>query len=129
MNASSRHAIVVGTGIGLIGLMGCATTANYQNRVRSWEGQDAAVLIKSWGPPDATEHVGTGNHVLVYARLHHEPYAFNEVSTKVASRDPGAIGPPQPGTIYLKCATYFEVAPTNRIFSVKYVGDQCHWKD
>jgi hypothetical protein len=115
--------------VGLAGLTGCATTANYKNRVRSWEGQDVGALTRSWGPPDATEKIGNGDRVLVYARLHHEPYAFADTATKVASRDPGAVEPPKVASLYIKCATYFEVTPANRIFSVMFVGDQCAWKD
>ena len=133
MKASAKNLNLPGAWIlgmtALIGLAGCATTANYQNRVRTWEGQDVGTLIKTWGQPDATEKIGNGDRVLVYSRLRHEPYAFADSPVKVASRDPGAVDPAHPAPLYIKCSTYFEVSPSNRIFSVMFVGDQCAWKD
>lgn len=103
----------------------CATTANYEARVHSWQGQKADLLVRAWGEPDATEKLSSGNKMYVYSRLKHPPMAYVETGRAIASVEQAA--PAQP--IYQKCATYFEVSPENRIVSTTYRGEQCKWKD
>jgi hypothetical protein len=106
---------------------GCATTANYEARVHSWEGKDVKVLLANWGQPDDSEKLSNGNKMLVYARLKHYPVAYNgtkpeDVATATSPRKPAS-------EIYVKCATYFEVSPVNLIIATQFRGDECKWKD
>jgi hypothetical protein len=107
-------------------LVGCATTAKYEAKVQSWEGKDSKSLVQSWGQPDATEKLPGGNRVFLYSRLKHEPAAFGAPQREVAG-----VGtrPASHAPTYIRCATFFEVDPGNRITSVMFRGDDCKSKE
>lgn len=106
---------------------GCATTAKYQARVDTWEGRDSDTLLKTWGRPDAVEKQSNGNTILLYARLKHQPYAYGESGRVIASS--GSKKTSSEPAIYVKCATYFEVTPDNKVTAVMFRGDECAWKN
>lgn len=100
---------------------GCATTGNYDERIRSWEGKNADVLVKTWGKPDATEKQSTGNKIYLYTRLKHPAFAYQDAGRRnLASEDQKT---------YIKCATYFEVSPQNTVVSTFFRGDECSSKN
>jgi hypothetical protein len=116
-------------------LSGCATTAKYESKVASWETKDSQALVKAWGQPDAIEKLSTGNRMFVYARLKHVPVAFgsdrviasrpvNKTGRSVASQGSGFDG-----EVYIRCATYFEVAPNDKVVSTLFRGDECKSKE
>ncbi|MDR3606142.1 MAG: hypothetical protein P4M08_02045 [Oligoflexia bacterium] len=107
--------------LALVAATGCATGGNYQRRVTSWQGQRSEQLIQAWGAPDSTERMSSGDQILVYARLKHEPYSSGETPRALAS-----VQGNKPE--YIKCATYFDIRD-GRIFSVMFQGDECRWKD
>ncbi len=114
-------------GLGLLLILGCATTANYEKTVRSWEGQDVKSLVRFWGEPDAIEKLSNGKRMYVYARLKHRPVAYEGAKRLLASSSESDSL--YSGPIYVKCATYFEVNKKNKITSTLYRGSECKWKD
>jgi hypothetical protein len=99
--------------------IGCATTGNYEARVRSWEGKSPDELIQSWGEPNSVEKLSSGDRMLVYARLTHEPFSSDGSNRQVSSASPQEM--------YIKCATYFKVSPENKIISTLFQGDECKY--
>lgn len=116
-------------------LSGCATTAKYEAKVASWETKDSQALVKAWGQPDAVEKLSTGNRMFVYARLKHVPVAFGSARV-IASRTANKAGRSLAsqasnwdGEVYIRCATYFEVSPTDKVVSTLFRGDECKSKE
>lgn len=107
-------------------LSGCATTANYQAKVASWESHDAQALVKAWGQPDSVEKLSNGNKMYVYARLKHMPVAYSSqraiASTGTKPAETGA-------KVYIQCATYFQLSPSNKIVSTEFRGSECKSKE
>lgn len=94
----------------------CATIGNYKARVRSWEGKDVSALTQSWGQPEVTEKLATGNQVLLYVRLKGTPWAAGESASGERNQ-------------YLRCSTYFYVdAKNNKIYDTDFRGDDCAWR-
>ncbi len=111
---------------GVLALSACATTHNYEARVRSWQGKDAQVLVANWGQPDDTQKISNGDRMFVYSRLRHEPVAYYGIKqNEVAGTSPR--GPAS--ELYVKCSTYFEVNPKNIIVNTQFRGDECKWND
>ena len=73
-----RAILCVSIVLSILSLEGCATTAGYQAKVRSWEGQDAGSLVQAWGQPDDKQPVHGGNTMYVYARLKRMPVAYSD---------------------------------------------------
>ncbi|MFL5812968.1 MAG: hypothetical protein ACJ763_05275 [Bdellovibrionia bacterium] len=107
-------------------LSGCATTANYQAKVQSWENHDALALVKAWGQPDSVEKMSNGNKMYVYARLKHMPVAYGS-QRAIASVD--AKQTPAGGEVYIQCATYFQLSPAGKVVSTEFRGDECKSRD
>ena len=55
--------------LSLLLLVGCASTAEYENELTSWVGQSADHLISSWGSPTKTTQLLDGSGVLEYSAL------------------------------------------------------------
>ena len=51
----------------VVALIGCATTANYENVLNTWLGVHVDRLISSWGPPQASAVLDNGGRVLQYS--------------------------------------------------------------
>jgi hypothetical protein len=107
-------------------LSSCATTANYQAKVQSWESHDAQALVKAWGKPDSVEKMSNGNQMYVYARLKHMPVAYSS-QRAIASVDSKQAD--ASGKVYIQCATYFQVTPSNKIVASEFRGDECKARD
>lgn len=119
-------------------LSGCATTAKYEAKVASWEDKDSNALVRAWGQPDAVEKLSTGNRMFVYARLRHVPVAYgsdrviakhgaNKAGRNVASS--ASTESALDGEVYIRCATYFEVSPKDKVVSTLFRGDECKTKE
>lgn len=115
---------------------GCATTAKYDARIRSWEGKNAEVLVKTWGKPDTTEKQSSGNKIYLYTRLKHPAYAFADASHRTIASDPLSDKTNEKPMetagnqkMYVKCATYFEVTPQNVVSATYFRGDECTSRD
>lgn len=108
-------------------ITGCATTARYQAKVRSWEGQDAGSLVQAWGQPDDKQPVHGGNTMFVYARLHQLPVSYSDYEHHYYAANPRT--PAEVSSIYIKCATYFEINPGNKVVATDFRGDECKSRD
>jgi hypothetical protein len=105
---------------------GCATTGHYQTKVQSWEDHDAQALVNAWGKPDSIEKLSSGNQMYVYSRLKHAPVAYG--TQRMIASSPRSVAQPA-GDVYIRCATYFEVSPQNKIVSTLFRGDECKSRD
>lgn len=110
----------------LLASSGCATTAKYEAKIRTWEDKDASALTRAWGQPDATEKQSNGNKIFLYARLKHEAVPYGTERT-IASA--GSTKNTVPAETYIRCATYFEVNPQGKIVSTLFRGEECKSKD
>lgn len=54
--------------IPLILLMGCATTAKYEEHLRSWKGKKGSELVTSEGVPERSGTLANGSNVYEYRR-------------------------------------------------------------
>lgn len=54
--------------MGLLFLVGCATTENYEKILGSWVGNHVDDLIASWGIPDKSIELSTGGAMIEYIR-------------------------------------------------------------
>jgi hypothetical protein len=107
----------------------CATTAHYQAKVRSWEGQDVASLVQAWGQPDDKQTVHGHNIMYVYARLHRVPVAYGDYQKSYYATNARTPANEYHSDIYIKCSTYFEISPSNKIIATDFRGDECTSKD
>jgi hypothetical protein len=108
-------------------LSGCATTANYQAKVASWENHDAQALVKAWGQPDSIEKMSNGNKMYVYARLKHMPVAYGSqraIASTGSAKQAQAVG-----EVYIQCATYFQLSPAGKVVSTEFRGEECKSRD
>ncbi len=107
-------------------LSSCATTGKYEAKVRTWENKDGNALVNAWGQPDSIEKLSSGNRMYVYARLRHLPVAYGS-QRMIASSD--AKQASSRGEVYIRCATYFEMSPENKVVSTQFRGDECKSRD
>lgn len=133
MKTESKPKAILGWNLLALGILifgaGCATTANYDYRVQSWKGKDAPLLVKAWGKPDSTEPLSNGNQMYVYARLHRDPVAYAGSQRTLASAETPSQSKEKPKTVYIKCATYFEVNPQGKVVSTLFRGNDCKARD
>ncbi len=94
--------------------------------MRSWEGQDAGSLVQAWGQPDDKQAVHGGNTMFVYARLKRFPVAYGEYEQHYYAN---ARQPAEASDVYIKCSTFFEVNPGNKIVATTFRGEECKSKD
>jgi hypothetical protein len=111
----------------MLGFTGCATTGKFEAKVHSWEDKDAQSLTRAWGQPDAIEKLSNGNHMFVYARLKHLPVAYG--SQRMIASTSTKKDTMNSGEVYIRCATYFELTPSNKIVSTQFRGDECKSRD
>lgn len=96
-------------------LGGCATTANYENILQSWVGQDADRLVASWGPPAQTYQMTSGKLLTFVSEQGAAGYTHYGQFTNMAL------------TTYSSnyCKTTFEVDGLNTIRSWRWEGNTC----
>ncbi len=111
----------------------CATTANYQQVLANWQGQNIQDLIKMWGDPDAAIKLPSGNTTYMYTRqqLYTAPgYPTNQPPTFLSAAGPVV----SPGvnttftgnqTVNLTCRTWFETNPQGIIVNSRFEGNNC----
>ena len=122
MRAILCHFTFLAIVLSILFLEGCATTAGYRAKVRSWEGQDAGSLVQAWGQPDDKEPVHGGNTMYVYARLKRMPVAYSDYQHNYYAN---ARNPADYSDIYIKCSTFFEVNPGNKVIATEFRGEDC----
>lgn len=115
-------------------LIGCATTAKYQQGIDQWRGKNIVELKKAWGKPTRTAQMSDGNTLYVYERnqLYSTPQTnpittdfvkVNGVTTFNASNEAGMANMAQVTTRY--CRTTFETHSNGTIINVQFQGNNC----
>lgn len=95
-------------------LAGCATTRQYENTLRKWEGRKASELVKKWGPPRAITTLTDGGKMMMFIRTS---------SSKMKVRKLGSI---DKKVVTLRdCKTIFLVDREDKILGWKYEGHNC----
>jgi hypothetical protein len=115
-------------------LTACATTANYQQALGQWQGENIQHLINVWGYPDSAIKLPSGNTVYLYSRQ--QTYITPPSSPMMTSGLWGFPGSPmamgsydgammggQPVSMY--CRTWFEVDPKGLIVNYRFQGNNC----
>lgn len=119
--------------IGMLLLAGCATTANYQQKLNQLHGASAQQLINAWGSPDTAIKLPSGNWVYMY--LHQQKYSapvapaptFNTAGSPLYNRGfytESAVNA-ESRTINLYCRTWFEINRDNVIVNTSFEGNNC----
>lgn len=114
-------------------LIGCATTANYQQKLNKWQGARAQDLVSEWGHPDSSIKLANGDSVYMYFRqqLYTTPSypmpSFTPLGTPVYSggMPTNYAGSASGQTMNLYCRTWFEINPQNIIVSSRFEGNNC----
>ena len=89
---------------------GCATTAKYEAKLRTWVGHSEDSLIASWGAPQSVYTMASGKRVIEYAQGTTVPiggYTYTKPQTTYHS---GMVG----GSLYSGTSTQYvtEQTPT-----------------
>lgn len=111
----------------LLASAGCATEGKFDAKLRTWKGQDVDTVVRWWGQPDATEKLSSGNHMYVYARLHHPLIAFGDTEAQTPQADSKRTLAAT--DVYIHCSSYFEIDPQGKVVSTYFRGDDCSSKD
>lgn len=132
----------------VLGVAGCATTANYEKILRSWVGVHFDRLVASWGPPQGSFKLSDGGQVLEYTdqrTMQLGGYTYTEPQTTYQSGSASAYGSrggyaygTYSGTsttyvqkqtpvynIPLTCRTRFTVNPQGIITNWSWEGNNC----
>lgn len=111
----------------LLGLAGCATTANYEKNLNDWIGRPELDLVQSWGPP-LSVYETTGVRFLTYQRSGNMflPGGAPTLHTTVVGNTAitNAYGGTPAMNVALNCKTTFEVR-NQRIVNWRWEGNHC----
>ncbi len=99
----------------LLLLCACATTRTYEDKLLEWKGQNAAALIKKWGPPTRTVNLADGGRILSYQRREEGNKKFEKQIAKDGVK----------ATPVFECKTNILVDSTDIIVGWKYDGHNC----
>jgi hypothetical protein len=111
-------------------LAGCATTANYQQKLTQWQGAPAQQLINAWGYPDTSIKLPNGNIAYMYLRqqLYSTP-VYPAPTFSVTGAPVYSMGfynyPVAAQTVSLYCRTWFEINRQNVIVNTRFEGNNC----
>jgi hypothetical protein len=100
---------------GLILWAGCATTRQYEENLRTWEGKDSAALIKKWGPPTKTLTLADGGKMFQYLKKNQEHIIIKRENAS----SPNAVEP------LFDCKTTFIISQSDAIVAWRYEGHAC----
>lgn len=112
---------------GALSTQACATTANYENVLKSFVGSEEAALVQKWGPPQESYEKGD-RRFLIYssnrdinlpgtAPTHESPLRGNPVMR-------GQAGDTTTQRIAFTCITTFEIS-NGRVVSYQWRGNDC----
>jgi len=116
--------------IALLGIAGCATTANYEKILQSYVGSNESSLIAHWGPPDSVYTSGETKYL-----------TYNKTSSTMVSGTPPTyqtncafgtctttpVGGSSPYVLNLQCKTTFTISG-GTITSWRWEGNACRAK-
>ena len=94
---------------------GCATTENYEKILDNWIGEHVDDLVLSWGSPQATHELPSGNKIVEY---HDRRIVFVPGSYTMP-----ALPPPQNYTF--SCKTRFVIDQSGVVTKWDWEGDDC----
>lgn len=104
-----RRAVIV-----VLLLAGCATTAGYEQVLKSWNGQDINKLVQAWGPPSNEYRMPNGDTMYTW---------LNVGGTVVTASQYAGIATSTAVTYW--CKTTFTVNPYGSIQSWRWEGNRC----
>jgi hypothetical protein len=116
--------------LGLVSVIlgGCATGPTYEERLQEWVGAKESVLIKGWGPPDATYELDGDRYVRynkqrIWTQPGRPPSVreYTLINTTYKSVDPGTPSM----TFHTWCKTTFKVRG-GTIVSWEFEGNHCN---
>lgn len=110
-----------------IALIGCATTAGYEQMLNSWVGAPEVELVRKWGPP-ANTYETAGSKFIVYrhGRNMFMPGTPGTTTTQFVGNTAYTTTSPgiAPMNLSFSCETNFEIRE-GRVFSWRYNGNDC----
>lgn len=98
----------------------CATRANYEQKVSSWEGKHVDVLVAQWGVPDGNFTRSDGTQLLVYKKSYSHVYQYHNTQAMTPETMYG-----EPVIYKSSCETTFTVQPNKLISAVSFKGNAC----
>ncbi|MBU2952736.1 hypothetical protein KO499_02940 [Marinobacter sp. F3R08] len=108
-------------------LSACATTAKYEEILKTWVGSDINHLVASWGYPQNSFEAPNGNTVYMYSSSGsytmptQTTTTYNAIGNTVYGNSTTTGGQ----TLNFSCRTYFEVNDSDRIVSWRWQGNNC----
>ena len=130
--------------LGLLIIVGCATTANYQRELSHWRGQSIETLKQTWGEPDVEIKLANQHRVYLYSQKQIYVQPFYTYASSSAVSPPNVINVAGkttymknyneffvPGrTVMRYCNTWFETNEEKIIINTRFQGNNCisnHW--
>jgi len=113
-----------------LGLLGCATTSQYQSQLTAFVGQSPEVLIAKWGTPTARFERQNGDEVIAYIRSRDilvpgtPNYAISSDSSVGLVATPAVSTGTSPATLHQSCMTKF-IVRDGVIKSSTFEGNDC----
>lgn len=100
----------------VITISSCATTANYNETVKSWEGSDINRLITSWGPPSDVYTMPNGNKMYTWLYVSNSLVTtnYNQYLNRLETRQ-----------IQYWCKTTFTANKNDIITNWRWEGNSC----
>lgn len=100
----------------VITINSCATTANYNEVVKSWEGADINRLITSWGPPSDVYTMPNGNKMYTWLYVSNSLVTtnYNQYLNRLETRQ-----------IQYWCKTTFTTNQNDIITNWRWEGNSC----
>ena len=109
-------------------LSGCATTAKYEENLKSWIGHDDRELFSSWGPPFSVYELSKNEKLVTYTRSNNvmlpgtaPSYTTNVIGSTAYSTPYGGTAPMN---INLHCKTTFTITD-HVITNWRWEGNDC----
>jgi hypothetical protein len=114
-------------------VVGCATQANFEAMLRSWEGHDVSEMMSRVGPPSETYEMPNGNMVYTFTRSVSgtEPVYVPPTQTTVNRYGSTAYATTTGGYAYggqtyqVYCVIHVTTDKRQTIISWRYEGNGC----
>jgi len=97
-------------------IFSCATTAKYEQRIKTWMGHDVNELITSWGPPSNVYTMPNGNKMYTWLRIS---------ETLVTSNYNYFLNMTLTNSVTYWCKTTFTADRADKIINSIWEGNNC----
>ena len=113
-----RSVSAVAAALGLA-IMSCATTGNYEAKLKSWMGSDVNRLMASWGPPSNEYAMPNGSKMYTWLWVGGTQVVanYNEYLNMVTA-----------GSVTYWCKTTFTANPSGVVDHWRWEGNACRSK-